>query len=307
MPLPSTVVAPVAEYQDQVAALELAALGAFAATRYPPSNADAWRNAVAAAGTLLLSFQVSAAALADQYVARVLIAQGAALPAAGVVNAAAFADLVDGGGSLLAALVFAPTATYRDHAGQLGAAAARARWVAQSMVRTAIHDTARAAVHTSMWAHDVPWYVRGLRPPSCSRCVVLAGRRYRCATAFRRHKRCDCVHVPAANDPDDWTTDSRAYFRGLSEQERVATFGAAGAQAISMGADVGQVVNAESGVEIVQGLATTRTGTTARGLAGQRLGGSSRLMPEEIFSMADRLGWSTEQVLEQLRRYAYVV
>ena len=37
---------------------------------------------------------------------------------------------------------------------------------------------------------------RVLVPPSCKRCVVLAGRIYRDLEGFKRHPKCDCQHWP---------------------------------------------------------------------------------------------------------------
>jgi hypothetical protein len=54
-------------------------------------------------------------------------------------------------------------------------------------------------------------------------------------------------------------------------------------------------------------LQATTTGTTARGLAGQRLQGAPRLLPDEIFRLADELGWDRAETLRQLRRFAYIL
>lgn len=67
------------------------------------------------------------------------------------------------------------------------------------------------------------------------------------------------------------------------------------------------MVNAEKGVATVGGLHVTTEGTTSRGLAGMRLGDEVRLMPDEIFLLAEREGWSREQTLSALYRYAYLV
>ena len=154
--------------------------------------------------------------------------------------------------------------------------------------------------------------------PSCSRCVILAGRTYRSATPFRRHPRCDCRHIPVAEDSDDLTTNPRTYFRSLPADEQNRVFGVAGAQAIRDGSDIAQVVNARKGITTVNAYGTevvaTLEGTTRSGLAGQRLGAADpgtpqvpRLMPEEIYRLADENGWDRAELLRQLRRFAYLL
>lgn len=137
---------------------------------------------------------------------------------------------------------------------------------------------------------------------------------------------CDCKHIPGAEAIDDWTVDPKQYFLSLTAEEQVDRFGEAGAEAIRLGADMSQVVNAEKGVSTVTayGREVLRTleGTTRRGIAGQRLAAEGfekqpanrygfamtpRLMPDEIFRQAELLGWDREEILRQLRRFAYVI
>lgn len=92
---------------------------------------------------------------------------------------------------------------------------------------------------------------------------------------------CDCRHIPAVEDiADDLRTDPQAYFRSLSPADQERYFGAGGAQAIRLGSDIAQVVNAERGAS---GMYTTE-GTTKRGLAGSRLHGQPRMTPEAIIA-----------------------
>lgn len=272
---------------------------------------ERWRDGIAVIGTRLLAIQVLIASLADDYLDAVLGAQGADTASEGLVAADAWMDYVDGGGSLLANLVFAPN-SLRERG--LDAAALRGRMIGLATTITvgAMQDTGRSSVQTGMQARPaVRGYVRMLQAPSCARCAILAGRTYRRAKAFDRHPHCDCRHVPKAEDSGDWTTRPKGYFRSLSEPEQNRIFTQAGAQAIREGADIGQVVNARSGMTTVTGygreLQATTTGTTARGLAGQRLQGAPRLLPDEIFRLADELGWDRAETLRQLRRFAYIL
>lgn len=172
------------------------------------------------------------------------------------------------------------------------------RWI-DMVAATILTDTARAATSALMTGTpEVQGWVRVLNPPSCSRCVVLAGKFFRWNDGFDRHPRCDCFHVPAREAiAGDLTVNPDAYFRSLTSAEQDRTFTAAGAQAVRDGADLGQVVNARRGMYRAQAgparrqaddvvrrgggltrqnvfgrdVATTNEGTTRRGVAYQRL------------------------------------
>jgi len=116
------------------------------------------------------------------------------------------------------------------------------------IVVTQVADASRVATGVATTgAPGATGYIRMLTPPSCSRCVILAGRWYAAATAFRRHPRCDCVHIPAAENLRSAVTSPQDYFDSLSEAEQNKVFTIAGAHAIRDGADISQVVNARRG------------------------------------------------------------
>ena len=306
------------------------------ALRRGRSSPEAWRAAVQSVGDRLLLIQVTAASYGDAYLNDVLEAQNADPTAEARVYPQAFADLGDGGGSWLQSLVYAPNSVRETHQDWW----TRFGFVANSIVKTGLGDTARAATQTAMQARPaVRGYVRALRGKSCARCAILAGRVYRSATAFNRHKRCDCIHVPTTRDSNGWATDTRAYFKRLPTEDQDRLFTKAGAEAIRLGADPAQVVNARAGVTVAQAygqeVQSTTVGTTPRGLFGgyeilpdgtlrrrdaaelvRRQGTGTRsnsyartprLLPDEIFLQAERLGWDRAEVLRQLRRFAYVL
>lgn len=284
---------------------------------------DAWRDAVQSIGDRLLAQQVFIASIADAYLNDVLDAQGADLFTEAEVDPVAFADLADGGGSWLQSLVFAPNSVREPGVDWR----TRFAFIAQSIVKGGLNDTGRSSVQAGMQGRpSCEYYVRMLVGKSCARCAILAGKKYKSSVPFRRHKRCDCKHIPGPEDIDDWSTDADGYFASLSAEDQVEVFGKAGAEAIRLGANPAQVVNAESGVYVARAygeevLATT-TGTTVRGTAGQRLASEGlartagqryrtattpRLLPDEIFLQAERLGWTREEILRQLKRFAYVL
>lgn len=188
-------------------------------------------------------------------------------------------------------------------------------------VSTQVQDAGRVADGVSVVAHrKATGYVRMLTPPSCSRCVVLAGKRYGWNAGFQRHPHCDCVHIPATESLREPLTDPREYFDALSPAEQARAFTAAGAQAIRDGADVAQVVNARRGAAGLstagrlqrrrvhgQDVFTTSEGMTRRGFAGRRTGPlaggkTPRLMPESIYALAE----NRDDAIRLLRRYGYL-
>lgn len=264
---------------------------------------EAWRDAIVTAGRTLLALQLLTATYADAYLNDVLDAQGADPQAEGRVHPRAFVDLTDGGGSWLQALVFAPNSVRPSNGDWT-----RFAFVANSIIKTGLGDTARSSVQSGMQARPaVKGYVRMLRGKSCARCAILAGRRYKSSVAFQRHKRCDCVHIPAAESVGDWTVNPKTYFRSLSTEDQDRLFTKAGAQAVRMGADMGRVINARQGVTVAQSFGqqvqATTVGTGRRPLSDVR----PRLLPDEIFLQAERRGWDRLEVLRQLQRFGYII
>jgi hypothetical protein len=180
---------------------------------------------------------------------------------------------------------------------------------------TLLSDTGRAAEKVSGGAHRVKLWTRMLNPPSCGRCVILAGKTSRQSEAFNRHPGCDCRNVPSSEDTgDDATTDPKAYLNGLTSAEQDRVLGsAANGQAFRDGADMNQLINAYRRAGAVrpaqingQNIKFTREGTTRRGHAYWQMSqaqyikdqamfrdGSKykklrapRLMPETIYSTA---------------------
>lgn len=194
---------------------------------------------------------------------------------------------------------------------------------------TQIQDAGRVASGLEIVNRPkVTGYVRMLNPPSCSRCILLAGKRYRWNEGFRRHPHCDCRHVPIAEDqgvPDVVATEvivPERYFNSLPSTptyndkgrriDQDAIFGKDGARAIRDGADISQVVNARMGMDIAgtYGQKITTAGITKRGLAGQRLRAQygrnipDRLMPEAIYQLAEN---DRVKAMELLYLHGYVL
>lgn len=189
---------------------------------------------------------------------------------------------------------------------------AAGKWLTNS-VGTILSDTARQVEKTGMYTRPhVRRYVRMLNPPSCSRCVILAGATYWDNDGFERHPGCECRHIPVAEAVSgDLLLDPAAYFESRTEEEQDRVFTKAGAQAIRDGAHVGDVVNARKGMTTSQSrepgqsarLIRNEDGlyTTTSGLGRRRQG--IRLMPESIYEIARG---DQSEVLRLLRQYNYI-
>ena len=167
----------------------------------------------------------------------------------------------------------------------------------------ALADTCRAVNRVQFPSMKVGGYVRVLTAPSCARCAILAGKRYYSDTAFLRHPRCDCQHLPASEEvAEDMLFNAEEYFESLPPEMQDKHFTKAGAEAIRSGADINQVVNSRRGMYTTADGTFTREGATRRGFYG-RGSKSPRLMPEQIQEMAgDR-----DEYLSLLRRYGYLI
>lgn len=174
------------------------------------------------------------------------------------------------------------------------------------IVATQLQDVARQAAAIERAVRpQVTHYVRALNLPSCGRCVVLAGKPERSDVAFRRHPRCDCLAVPSnAANAGRLATDPVEAFDAMTAAERAKAFTRAGAEAISLGANIGRVVNARSGMGTAQvfGRDVKTTGALRRRYGRGPRGDEVRLMPESIAQIAtDR-----DDHLRLLRLYGYI-
>lgn len=184
------------------------------------------------------------------------------------------------------------------------------RVAAERIARTQIADTGRVAAGVDRVTRPRVGWVRRISPPTCRRCLILAGRFYRWSSGFDRHPNDDCVSVPTEQDrAGDLRTDPDAYFKSLSTEDQDKLLGKANAQAVRDGADLNQVVNAQRGMSTTaDGVKITSEGATSRGLAGQRLGArrgrtATRLVPESIYKLAS----DRADALRLLHLHGYVL
>ena len=257
-----------------------------------------WRGMLERALAILGTSQATAAASAGSYVDDALEEQGLDADAEGRVMPGAFAGIASDGRPL-ASLLEEPSISALSYI-KKGATPERALtsggFVLDMISRTQVADAGRTAVGTAIVARpEVGGYVRMIVGKTCSRCLILAGRRYEWNAGFRRHPRCDCRHIPVAESvPDDVRVNPRAYFDSLPAAEQDQLLGKAGAQAVREGADMAKVVNArrENAMYTADGRLYTREA------AGKR----PRLMPEQIFRDAkDR-----DDAIRLLKLHGYI-
>ena len=271
---------------------------------------------------------------AIKYVPEVLedTGQTRAIRAAAESNTSAFVGVTGAGVSTSDALSVAPIRAKQAVAsGETASQALRSAglWLTAS-VGTILSDTGRAAETTEIAVRPIGGYVRMLTPPSCGRCVVLAGKRYKYNAGFDRHPGCDCRHIPASESvAGDLTVDLHAYLDSLDEAGQIKLLGSrANYEAWKeYGANPQQIINAyRGGIRTAQDLrggtvkyttdASTRLSAATYWMrnasrldrdagavflpAGGR--GLVRRMPETIL----RTTQGRDRILHQLRLYGWI-
>jgi hypothetical protein len=271
----------------------LARLAEQAAARFwrqvdPANIAGSWESLLPRLLVVLAAGQRAAAELADPYLA----ALGLDGPR---VNPAAFTGVASDGRDL-ETLLRQPVVTSKTALSR-GAGTSRALASGQMALRiiaaTQIADAGRVADGVALTARPRVGYVRMVVGKTCSRCLILAGKKYRWNQGFNRHPKCDCTHIPAAEDADDLRTDPKATFRAMSREEQDRVFTKAGAEAIREGADMARVVNARSGMYTA--------GQFTRAAATRR---AARLMPEQIYIEA---AGDRAEAIRLLRLHGYLL
>jgi hypothetical protein len=284
-----------------------------------PANPRAsWIRVGAQVLAAMVAAQSEAARGVDEYVSAALTEQGATPDPVGRVPATAFAGVASDGRDLAGLLdypAFQVTAFVDQGMDVSGALAIGGRHM-DRMVLTQVADAARVSTGVAQ-VNDrtVKGWVRMVTPPSCSRCIPLAGKFYGYSRGFQRHPHCDCVHMPAAEVIEPQSP--KALFDQMSPAElKKAGWSEADVKAINDGADIYQVTNAHRDLRSMsiagREVKTTLQGATRRGLAGKRLGAGKgaravRLTPEQLYAEADRLGWSREETIRQLKRHGFIL
>lgn len=272
----------------------------------------------------VIAGQLSAAQGAQAFVTGAMLAQGAGVEAVTTLNPGSLAGIAMDGRPL-ATLLYLPAITTAQGL-QIGMSPelAMARGLAQMsmLVASTVTDTARTGTSVAMTAEPRCYgYVRVVKAPACSRCIILAGRQYTHSQGFKRHPKCDCGMEPMSQREWHERADTQSpdeLFKSMSPEERRKRFGIAGAEALEQGADMSQVVNARRGMTTTTtGKKVTSEGTTKRGIGGKALDSGfqtapgekrarareARLMPEQILKQADG---NRELQIALLRKHGYI-
>lgn len=172
--------------------------------------------------------QLAAAQAATAYVPAVLAETGQPDEPEARIRPQAFAGVASDGrslpGLLEGSVVAAKRAVVRGVDGG-DALKFGEKWLEQAL-QSAVTDAARDASQASIAVRPRIGYVRMVNPPCCSRCAVLAGVVYQFHTPFRRHPKCDCLHIPTTlANADSFLTDPaelvrRGLVNDLSQAQR---------------------------------------------------------------------------------------
>lgn len=254
-----------------------------------------WRVVGPRVLVLLSAAQLRAAAEAAAYVSLATLEQALDPTTVATTNPRAFAGQASDGRSLATLLSESVIRAKTDvGAGATVTQALRSgRDFLDLVTLTQIADAGRGSELVTMTATPtVTGYVRMLNPPSCSRCVILAGKRFKWDNDFRRHPRCDCLTVPsgaAEGVAGAQALSPEAYFRNLTPAQQDATFGKANADAIREGASPITVVNSYRGTFTPSGQRAPTPG--------------NRPTPGHIYAQADG---DRDKALELLRAAGYL-
>ncbi|MEU3686989.1 hypothetical protein [Streptomyces narbonensis] len=250
----------------------------------------------------VIAGQLSVAQGAEAFVTGAMLSQGASASTAARLVPTQLAGMAADGRALSTLLYLPSITTSRALALGMSPEAASAMGLNQMamLVASTITDTARTATSVAMTATpSCVSYVRVVKLPACSRCIILAGRQYSYSEGFKRHPRCDCGMEPMsdrewreADSPDD-------LFKAMSPEERRKRFGTAGAEAIELGADLNQVVNARRGISTTStGKKVTTEGTTKRGIGGKSLNAGFEKAQSQRLMRAKEARQMPEQLLK---------
>ena len=303
MAVPEPTVAHYKRMQRVQSVAVLAAQRAWASVD-PTNLSNSWLAALPELTAAVSVLQVKAATLGAAYGADTLASQGLYEAPDAFVDPNGFRGFAADGRDLDGLLYSAVPRTKRLIGGgmEAGAALAHGRQYLSMLVQTTVADAGRAAAGVDTASRKGIGYVRMLNPPSCARCSILAGRFYRWNAGFRRHPKCDCVHVQtnarAAAESEGLVHDPYEYFQSLSRDEQDRAYTKAGAQAIRDGGDIFQVVNSRRGMNVA-GMKTTE-GTSRFGNFGKRV----RLTPEAIYKLN---GDNRAAALKDLEKYGYIL
>lgn len=304
--------------QQLLAALATSEIGKLWRSVDAADATKSWATVAPRALVLMAAAQSEAARGAQQYVSAAISGQGATPKPAGTVSTSAFTGVAADGrplDSLLGYPAFEVSAFVDGGMARPQAQAIGGRHL-KRIVATEIADASRVSTGVAI-ANDrsAVGYVRALDAVTCSRCVVLASYWYGYRAGFARHPFCSCAAIAAVEHVKPPT--ARSLFDAMTpDQLTQAHWSKADVAAINGGAGIEQATNAIHELRYVS-IAGSRPQTTLRSAArrgdvGQRSGASApstalRITPEALYAEADRLGWSRDETINQLKHFGFIL
>jgi hypothetical protein len=313
---------PIVEHYRMLQYLELVAKTA-ARRKWQQINAlrikESWAEAVVTLEPLLAKLQLRAALSAVDAMDDALAIQGVAVEPLWTVNPASF-------GQVNTRALFDPaiSAVTKVAGGMIPMEALRiVRTQLDRTVSGMISGSGNEAAQIEIAARPKVKYVRMCNPPSCHRCIILAGRVYNWNQGFERHPHCDCRHVPTtigdqaealANGLID---DPVRVFDQMDEKQIAAlerALGKPSVAALRAGADWSQVVNAKRGQHkdgkflpnfTSEGMARRKLDGTALGYSGSILkDGQRRATPKLLLEWS---GGDRAEYQRLLTEHGYIL
>jgi len=277
------------EQQQQIAATTVAAAGKLW-RRVGDDFSASWATVRPEMLQTVQLGRMAAATSSVAYTPAVLAETGQVAAPVGQVNPAAFAEFTPDGrdmGSLLDLSVNRAKSAVASGSTSTAARAQAGAWLSGTLL-TVMADTGRAVVGADIAQRPtLTGYVRMLNAPSCSRCVILAGKWYKWNQGFLRHPRCDCRHIPASeNVGADLSTDPYKYFESLTPEAQTKAFGRIEARSINDGADIYRSVNLKA-----RGLGTAKSNL--------RYGTPSKMTIDDIYRTAGTRTNAVRMMTEQ--------
>ena len=148
-----------------------------------------WREQLPMLTASLSEVQLDATTAAAGVASSALAGRGEYEFPTAFVDPSWFTGVLDDGGDLTAALYMPIITTKRGLAGGMSMrqALGTGRNALDRLAASAIKDASRGVASIDVALRNGIGYTRMLNPPSCARCVVLAGRWYRWNAGFDRH------------------------------------------------------------------------------------------------------------------------
>lgn len=302
--------------QQQLAALATREIGKLWRAVDGSDPTGSWAAVAPRALSLMAAAQAEAVRGAQQYVTAAVGMQGSSSNPAGTVGSSAFIGIASDGrplDSLLGYPAFEASA-FIDEAMPAPQGLAITGRHLDRIVATQVQDAARAATGVAI-VNDrgADGYLRALDTVTCSRCVVLAGRWNVWNAGFARHPFCSCTAI--ATVAHEAPPSAKTLFDAMTAAQLAqARWSKADIDSINSGESVAGATDTPSGlrsVTIAGYPQTTPRRAARRGNVGQRPGATSgptiRPTPEYLYAEANRLGWSRDETIAELKSRNFIL